>query len=356
MASDLPEPAAPLPDFSGASGGAPGTGAAMLDKRTKAAIVVQFLLRDGIELSLTSMRESAQAELIRAVGTLTPVDTATVNAVLDEFADALEAGGMPGGGGLAAALELLEGAVSPAIAHRLRAQEGIITGGDPWARIVEQDAEGLVPIFERESVEVAAVLLSKLAVGKAAEALGLLPGARARRITYAVSQIGAARPDAVARIGRALARGFDIVPETAFSGGPVERVGAILNSTRAMTRNDVLEGLEETDAAFAEEVRRAIFTFANIPGRIDTRDVPKIVRQVEQDVLVMALAAALPDLEEAVEFILGAMSKRMAEALRGEMDELGEVDADAGEDAMGALVAVIRELEEAGEIHLIADG
>ncbi len=356
MASDLPDPAAPLPDLAGAPGSAPLSGAPLLDKRTKAAIVVQFLMREGVELSLTSMRDSAQAELIRAVGTLGPMDSATVNAVLDEFADALEAGGMPGGGGLAAALELLESAVSPAIAHRLRAQEGIVAGGDPWARIIEQEAEALVPIFERESVEVAAVLLSKLAVGKAAEALGLLPGARARRITYAVSQIGAARPDAVARIGQALARGFDIVTETAFSSGPVERVGAILNSTRAMTRNDVLEGLEETDAAFAEEVRRAIFTFANIPGRLDARDIPKIVRQVDQEVLVQALAAAKADLEEAVEFILGAMSKRMAEALRGEIDELGEVDTEAGEDAMGAFVAVIRELEEAGEIHLIADG
>ncbi|WP_428983607.1 hypothetical protein [Psychrosphaera aquimarina] len=45
--------------------------------------------------------------------------------------------------------------------------------------------EKLLPILENESIEVAAVLLSKIDVARAAELLGKLPGPQARRITYA---------------------------------------------------------------------------------------------------------------------------------------------------------------------------
>lgn len=55
----------------------------------------------------------------------------------------------------------------------------------------------------------------------------------------------------------------------AFADSPVERVGAILNFACAQTRDEVLLGLDETDAKFAEDVRKSIFTFANIPERID---------------------------------------------------------------------------------------
>lgn len=328
--------------------------AVSLSQPDKAAVIVQLMLKAGVSIPLDTMPERVQSKLIETLGALGPVDPDTVNAVADEFADALTRGGL-GGAGLAGALDLVEGSVSPGLLQRMRAQSGAAPSGNAWAQLVEREAADLVPIFERESVEVAAVVLSKLPVGKAAAVLGLLPGPHARRITYAVSQIGVVRPEAVDRIGAALARDLDAAQQAGEAENPVERVGAILNSSRAATRNDVLAGLEETDAAFAEEVRRAIFTFANIPGRIDARDVPKIIRQVDQDVLVKSLAAAREDLEESVEFILGAMSKRMAEALRGEIEELGEIDPVEGEDAMGAVVASIRALEEQGEIYLIAE-
>jgi flagellar motor switch protein FliG len=148
---------------------------------------------------------------------------------------------------------------------------------------------------------------------------------------------------------------LDAKPVPAFSDGPVERVGAILNFSPAATRDDVLAGLDETDKDFADEVRKAIFTFLNIPERIDTRDVAKIIRGVEQPILITALAAAQGKGQmKAVEFILANMSQRMAAQLREEMEALGKVKPKDGEDAMSAVVAAIRGLEAAGEIFLTA--
>ena len=119
----------------------------------------------------------------------------------------------------------------------------------------------------------------------------------------------------------------------------------------------MLAGLDETDRHFADEVRKAIFTFTNIPERVDTRDVAKVIRAADQGQLVTALAAAMAGPEaqnRAADFILANMSQRMAAQLKEEIEALGKVKAKDGEEAMTAIVQAIRELETQGEILLIA--
>jgi len=323
--------------------------------RQKAAIIVRLLLSDGGELSLTGLPEDMQQELTLQMGSMRSVTRETVTSVVEEFMGELDSIGLSFIGGLEGALNTLDGSINPQMAERLRREGGVKRGGDPWERIMGLEADRLLPVLEAESIEVAAVMLSKLNVSKAAELLGMLPGARARRITYAVSQTSAVTPDAVQRIGASLATQLDNVPLKAFDDGPIERVGAILNFSPAKTRDDVLAGLEEEDQTFANQVRKAIFTFANIPTRIDPRDVPKITRGIDQAVLVTALAAASAGgFEDSTEFILANISKRMAEGIREEMNELGKVKEADGEDAMSAVVAEIRELESAGEVFFVA--
>src|SRR5690606_29319918 len=111
-----------------------------------------------------------------------------------------------------------------------------------------------------------AVVLSKLPVARAADMLGRLPGEKARRIAFAVSLTGDIDPETVRRIGLAVLAQIDSQPPKAFDAGPVERVRAILNVSPALTREEVLQGLEAEDAGFAEKVRKAIFTWVHIPA------------------------------------------------------------------------------------------
>lgn len=334
----------------------PGVGTVNLTKRQKAAIVVRFLLNEGAEVPLTDLPEPLQASLTTQMGSMRYVNRSTLADVVAEFAAELEAMGLTFPHGVAGALSALDGKISPQTAARLRKEAGVRQFGDPWEQIRHADLKDLVPIIEQESIEVAAVVLSKLDVPQAAALLGKLPGDKARRITYAVSQTGAVTPDAVDRIGLSLAAQLHDVPETAFDSGPVERVGEILNYSPAATRDDVLVGLNETDEEFAELVRRAIFTFVNIPERLNPVDVPKVIREVDQATLVMALNSAVAtegETADAAEFVLENMSKRMAEALREEMEELGKVRPKDGEEAMTAVVNAIRTLEASGEVTLM---
>ncbi len=346
----------PMTSFPALPGGASTGATAKLSRRAKAAVVVRLLLNEGADIPLEDLPENLQAQLTQQMGSMRFVDRDTLSDVISEFAGELESIGLSFPGGIAGALDALDGRISKQTAARLRKEAGVREYGDPWERLRQLGTEKLLPVLQNESTEVAAVLLSKIDVKRAAELLGKLPGPEARRITYAVSLTSAVTPDAVDRIGLSLAAQLDAEPVGAFDSGPVERVGAILNSTTTTTRDDVLEGLDETDAGFAEMVRRAIFTFGNIPQRIAARDIPRVVRGLDQDMLVTALAGAgAAGIQKSAEFILENMSGRMADQLREEVEERGSVKTSDMEEATATIVQSIREMEASGELLLIVD-
>ncbi len=326
-----------------------------LTRKQKAAIIVRVMLNAGQDIQFNDLPEKQQEELTFLLGTMRHIDRDTLGQVIDEFVDELEALGLTFPKGLAGALSILDGKISAHTAARLRKEAGVRQTGDPWDRVRALDVKKLLPIAEGESIEIAAVMLSKLDTGKAAKLLSLIPGARARKITYAVSLTSGITPESLDRIGLSLATQLDSQPSSAFDKDPVERVGAILNFSTASTRDDVLEGLDETDKDFAERVRKAIFTFTNIPSRVAPRDVPKIVRGLDQAVLITALAAATdPEGAKSAEYILGNMSARMADSLREEIGERGKVKPKDAEEAMNEVVAEIRKLEASGELLLLS--
>ncbi len=341
---------APLPTSLG------GGASKSLSRRAKAAIVVRLLLNNGADIPLEDLPDELQAKLTHQMGAMRVVDRDTLAAVVAEFSDEVERIGLSFPSGIAGALDALDGKISRQTAARLRKESGVRQSGDPWARLKELGADKLLPVVQSESIEVAAVVMSKLPVSLSAELLGRMPGPQARRITYAVSLTGAVTPDAVDRIGLSLASQLDAQPLRAFDSDPVERVGAILNSSTALTRDDVLTGLDETDQGFANAVRKAIFTFANIPTRISPRDIPRILREVDQAKLVCALAGAEPaGYKPSMEFILENMSGRMADQLREEVEEAGTVKTTDAEAAMADIVAAIRQMEQNGDLLLVVE-
>ncbi|MCU9848754.1 flagellar motor switch protein FliG [Defluviimonas sp. WL0024] len=321
--------------------------------RQKAAIIVRLLLSEGGDVPIRGLPDHLQAALTEQIGSMRSVDRATLRAVVEEFITLLDSVGLSFPGGIDGALQMLDGHISATAASRLRRLAGASAKADPWDRIAALDPEKLMLVLTEESVEVGAVMLSKLAVPRAAELLGKLPGDRARRIAYAVSRTGNIDPETVRQIGLSLVSQLEAQPVRAFETGPHERVGAILNLSPAATRDDVLEGLTAADSDFAAQVRRSIFTFADIPARIEARDISKVIRGVDQTTLVAALAGAkTPDDAAAAEFILANMSQRMAASLREEMAERGAIREKDAEGAMTAIVVAIRDLEVSGALAL----
>lgn len=329
-----------------------------VSRSRKAAMVVQILLREGGDLPLSQLPEDAQARLTKELGSLNLIDRDTLNSVAQEFARELADVAMTAPGSVEAALKSLDGRISPATVARLREEADAKSGRDPWTIVLDLPPEDMLPMTEAESPEVCAILLSKLPTSTAARLLGLMPGDRARRIAYAMSKTTAIKPAAIAQIGVGLAQNYCGAALPAFTDTAESRIGAILNSSPASTRDQVLEGLLSHDPTFGEGVRKAIFTFADITARLAIPDVPKVLRDIDQADLIHALASATESggaIAAAASHLLDNMSTRMADNLREEISEVGKVKQADGEAAQTAVVSAIRAAAESGTITLVVE-
>ena len=324
-----------------------------LTRRQKAAVMVRLLVSEDLQPDLSGLTEALQTTLARDIAALRRVDNDTLSAVLGEFVAEIEGIALSFPPDLGDVLAQLEGNISDHAAAKLRRETGLSYAGDPWDRLSALGLERLLPILKNEPPEIAAVILSKLKVGRAADLLGMLSGPEARSITLAISRTASIDPETVQAIGGALLESLEAEPLAAFPEGPVTRVGAILNTTSAAVRDDMLTGLETEDRTFADAVRKAIFTFENIETRIEPRDIPRIVREVDEDTLVTALGAAKTAFPSVVEYILDNLSSRMSDQLRETIEEQGSPAAKDGERAIAVMLTRIREMERAGDLIMV---
>ncbi len=327
---------------------------ARLTPRQKAAVIIRLLL-DGEDeaVSLSRLDSDSQTLLAEEMAGMELVDRQTRDAVIAEFCDRIEAVGVTFPGDLDGTLAMLGGKLSEASADRLRLRAAISGRGDPWARLAGQSKDNLITLARRESVEVVALMLSKLPVTRASEVFSALSRERARTVAQAVSMTGTVSPEALNRVGLVLLQAADALPRPAIETPAADRMGAILNFATADLRDDVLDSLEREDADFAGGVRKAIFTFAHIPARIAPRDIPRLVREVEQPVLLRALCATAEADVAAADYILSNLSQRMADSLREEREDMAKPRPREIEEAMTAVISAIRELQAAGELTLV---
>jgi flagellar motor switch protein FliG len=181
-----------------------------------------------------------------------------------------------------------------------------------------------------------------------------MPGPRARKISFAISQTAGVTPQAVDRIGQSLMAQLDHKSERAFATLPEDRIAAILTAASDDLRDEVMNGLRETDPDLAERVLAGVFTFVDIPTRIAAVDVATAVKTVAQTDMVIAVCYANGNgMEQVSEFILGGLSRRMAETIREEIEERGAVKTKEGEAAVTPLVSAIQGQISPGEISFV---
>lgn len=325
----------------------------ILSPRQKAAVIVRVLLEDEGDLSLEALSGDAQAALAHELAGMDIIDRATRDAVVDEFCDTLEQVGLTFPEGIGNALDLLEGRISQDCSDSLRRLAALSGDADPWERLLSLPAARIVEIAKVESLQIVSVLFARLSPAVAAEAFSSLDVTRARRIAYAMSMTDGIEEASLHRIGIALMQAVEALPRPALTGPSTDRVGAILTRSGPDTRAEILDGLDRDDKAFAQGVRKALFTWAHIPEKIAASDIPRIIRQVDQASLVKALAGSEGLDAETTTFIYSAISVRMADALKEEVANISHISPDEAYKAMGDIVITIRDMEAAGDLNLI---
>ncbi|GIW49531.1 MAG: hypothetical protein KatS3mg080_0142 [Anoxybacillus sp.] len=134
--------------------------------------------------------------------------------------------------------------------------------------------------------------------------------------------------------------------------GGIEAVVEVLNGVDRATERTILDALEIQDPELAEEIKKRMFVFEDIVT-LDNRAIQRVIREVDNADLLLALKVSSDEVKEVV---FRNMSSRMAETFKEEMEFMGPVRLRDVEEAQSRIVAVIRRLEEAGEIVVARGG
>ncbi len=324
-----------------------------LTRQQKAAIIIGALGAEAAAPILERLDEAALRSFAEGMAQIRRVDPAKVAATIQEFLQELARSESAVRGGLKVARGMLQKHLDEGQLTRILDDVDVPSVHNVWRKLGRVNEDALAEFLKREHPQTAAVVLSKLSAELAAKLLSRFDPERARDVVLGITKTQSLDTKVIETIGASVSRDF-LAGQNADGQrrDPAERVGAIMNFTAADIRNHVLERIAETQPDFAEEIKRKMFTFEDIPTRIEARDVSGIVRAVDREVLLKALAGAMDTARDAAEFLLANISSRMAEQIRDDLKEIGKVRRKDGEAAQAEMIGLIRAMVDRAEIKL----
>jgi len=134
--------------------------------------------------------------------------------------------------------------------------------------------------------------------------------------------------------------------------GGIEALAELLNRVDRATEKSIMETIEEENQELAVEIKKLMFTFDDLI-LLDDRAIQQVLREVDFKELATALKGAN---EEVKNKIFSNVSSRAADNIREDMEFMGPVRVKQVEEAQQKIVAIIRRLEESGEIIINRGG
>lgn len=327
---------------------------ARLSRREKAAIILGILGTEAAGPILEQLDEGCHRSFAAAMAGLERIDPETGAAVIAEFIGELSTSETTLTGGIDRAREMLQEFVDEKVLEQILEDADRPSPRNVWDKLVKVDDQALTELLTSEHPQTAAVIVNRLAPDKAASILARLDADTACRIILGLSHAARLSPDVVQAIGQSVSRDFLSTHRPGQRRQtPADRIGEIMNYAAGEMRQSVLGFLGRAAPDLLAEVRRRMFTFEDLPQRIEKRDVTTIVRATPNEVLLPALAGAAENARETRDFILANISSRVAEQIREELEELGTVKLRAAEEAQTEIIKTIRTLQGEGALKMI---
>ncbi|WP_270311808.1 flagellar motor switch protein FliG [Ligilactobacillus agilis] len=211
------------------------------------------------------------------------------------------------------------------------------------------DEQQLVNLLLDEHPQTIALVLCYIQPDKAARVLSEFPKELQVDVAERIGMISSTSPKIIHRIEKVMESKFStLIENDSEKVGGVKALVDILNSASRSTEKSILGDLEKTQPTLAGEVKASLFTFEDIVT-LDKMDVQKVLRDVANDVLALALKGSNDDIKN---FIYENLSNRAVDNLKEELEFMGPTRLSAVEEAQQEIVGVIRKLDEAGEIYI----
>ncbi len=322
-----------------------------LSEGQMAAVIVMAL---GEEVASDVMRHLSQKDIKKLstqIAMIGDVDQAVINRTIEAFQDELAQSGalMPGGS------NFLRGAVTRALGSEAGARllEEIEAETSSLEVLEDVDSRTLASILQKEHPQTIALVMAHTEVGKASDVVSLLSDDLQLDVIYRMARLDAVSSEILQEVEQAL---LDEIHGMSGVGshvaGGVQLVADILNQMDKSTEGRILETIDARDPEMADEIRELMFVFDDLM-KIDDRGVQTLLKEVDNDTLVLALRTAAEAIRTKV---FKNISQRAAQRIADDLENMGPTRLSDVEGAQAELVRTALRLEEEGRLSIMREG
>ncbi len=313
----------------------------------KAAILLITLGPDKASNVFKHLKEDEIEQLTLEIANTRSVSQSLKEEVLDEFYEVCLAQQYIAEGGIGYAKDLLEKALGAEKAMEVIGKLTASLQVRPFEFIRKIDASQILNFIQDEHPQTIALILSYLSTGQASLIISQLPQDKQADVAKRIAQMDRTSPDVIKEVERVLERKLSSLANQDYTlAGGVDAIVEILNTVDRGTEKHIMETLEIDEPELADEIRKKMFVFEDILT-LDDRSIQRVLREVDNNELAIALKSANEDVQNA---IFNNLSKRLATMIREDMDFMGPVRMKDVEEAQQKIVNIIRKLEDSGEI------
>ena len=215
------------------------------------------------------------------------------------------------------------------------------------------DARSIAEMIRAEHPQVIAIILSVLEYEVAADCLVFLPEEIRAEVVQRIAALETVQPSAMKELEAIMKKQFSTNSSAKSSSfGGVNAAAKIMNYTKVDLEGPILDGVNEADPDLAQAIMDNMFSFENLVA-VDNRAIQTIMRNVEPDMLMVALKGAN---EQVQEKFFSNMSTRAKAMFIDDMEAKGPMRITDVEDAQKAAMRIARKLADAGELVLAGQG
>ena len=319
----------------------------------KAAILLITLGPERSAGIFKHLKEEEIEELTLEIANTRTVGPDVKEAILEEFYGVCLAQQYIAEGGINYARELLEKSLGSEKAMDVIGRLTASLQVKPFEFVRKTDATQLINFIQDEHPQTIALILSYLAPGQAAQIISGLAPDRQADVARRIAVMDRTSPDVIKEVENVLEQKLaSLVNQDYTIIGGVDSVVEILNSVDRGTEKHIMESLEIEEPELADEIRKKMFVFEDIL-LLDDRSIQRVLRDVDNNDLGIALKAANEQVQNAV---FNNLSKRLATMIKEDMEFMGPVRMKDVEEAQQKIVNIIRKLEDSGEIVISRGG
>ncbi len=308
---------------------------------------------DAASRVFKNLRERDIEELSLEIANLKDIPSEVIEHVVDEFYQMVKVRDYIIDGGMEYAQRLLEQSIGGVKAYEIvhRVQSAISTSGFNMLKHI--DATQLAGMLQNEHPQTIALILTHLEPRQAALVLARLPRELQDDVTYRIGTMEKISTELLQTVEQTLTERLEgeVSGELNEAGGAMV-VAEILNNSSKTVERAILESLDERDPMLAQEIRNLMFTYEDIL-LLDDRSVQRVLKEVDSKMLAVALKGSSNEIRNK---FFNNMSERAAGMIREEIELMGPTRVKVVEEAQREIVAIVRNLEEEGEIVIMGRG